>query len=130
MTIAHLCGYFLPVVNQDQSEAAVVNSLEVLTPDFIQRNIQYRTYLLLAGAAAGVTANFNAPLAGVFYALEIGSQLLSVKNYQTLLHTSSLQSGTSNGGPRSSLHFPEMLSAVVTSALVSGVVPHAFIVVL
>ena len=36
-------------------------------------SVEQRKQLLTAGAAAGVAAGFNAPIAGVFFALEIAS---------------------------------------------------------
>ncbi|TFJ83624.1 hypothetical protein NSK_004728 [Nannochloropsis salina CCMP1776] len=77
----------------------------------LKASLEQRKQLLLAGAAAGVAAGFNAPIAGVFFALEIASA----------------QGGGEGGGPgtgggalqKSTL--ASILLAAVVSALVARV---------
>ena len=67
-----------------------------------------KRHLFLAGTAAGVSAGFNAPIAGVFFALECGKRFLKV-NTMTL-------SAESKDGPRADV------AAIVLAATVAKVV--------
>lgn len=113
MSISHALGYFLPeYASKDRSSVTYVTSpttgevsirpsaKEGLGFDRNRDGLEYprkemydevhsnynanrKYYLLLAGAGAGIAANFNAPLTGAMYSMEITKMLfLSQKSNQ------------------------------------------------
>lgn len=93
MSISHILGYFLPeyaskdrsTVSYTTSESGEVNvvsaasassgSFKMYDEVTSNYNANRKYYLLLAGAGAGVAANFNAPLTGAMYSIEISKLL-------------------------------------------------------
>eukprot|EP01036_Dinobryon_divergens_P025842 gene25842-34430_t len=93
MSISHVLGYFLPeYASKDRSsisyttsesgEVTVVSAASASSGSFkmydevtSNYNANRKYYLLLAGAGAGVAANFNAPLTGAMYSIEISKLL-------------------------------------------------------
>jgi len=71
-------------------------------------SVEQRKQLLLAGAAAGVAAGFNAPIAGVFFALEIAS--------------SQGEGGRDGGGGGGGGIQKSTLAAILLSAVISALV--------
>ena len=96
MTVAHLVSHLLPV--QPDGEASLLTARE---------NMQRRKYLLLAGAAAGIAVNSNAPFTGVLYSAEIASNMLSTK-------------GGGGGGGRSEVTAIKTASLLATVASAGG----------
>jgi len=76
--------------------------------------VRERHHLFLAGTAAGVSAGFNAPIAGVFFAIECGNRYLS-KNTIKL-------DEESPDGPRADI--AAIVLAATLAAVVSGLGLH------
>lgn len=76
-------------------------------------SLRERHHLLLAGVAGGVAAGFNAPIAGVFFAIECGNRFLT-KNGIVL--SSTAKGDDIEDGPRADI------AAIVLSATVAALV--------
>lgn len=112
MSISHVLGYFLPeYASKDRSaisyttsesgEVSVVPAGSASSGSFkmydevtSNYNANRKYYLLLAGAGAGVAANFNAPLTGAMYSIEISKLLFLSRNNNAV--------GSIGGGKHSS----------------------------
>ena len=94
MSVSHLLGYFLPeYASKDRSmvtysTSPVTGEVSVLSSNgltssykmydevYSNYNANRKYYLILAGAGAGIAANFNAPWTGAMYSMEITKLLL------------------------------------------------------
>ena len=76
--------------------------------------------MLAAGAAAGVAAGFNAPLAGVFFALEVVAAAVRVAVFDPLASESELESRRDSA--ELDVKSRTSISGIVLSSLVSAVV--------
>lgn len=84
----------------------------------ISEMVKQNRLLLACGAAAGVSAGFNAPIAGVFFALEImQSAFMSIDEKNAGPMTDVTQSLTTTSGSMSAVLVSSVLSALVSRAL-------------
>ncbi|MBR8192590.1 chloride channel protein [Burkholderia vietnamiensis] len=116
-----------------QVGAALMFNLRRLYP---RSNAQIERQLVLAGAAAGLSAAFNTPLAGIVFAIEELTRSFSARASGVLITAIILAGvvalgvngnytyfGTINAGQ----HFPKMLAvAVLVTAIVTGIAGGLF----
>jgi H+/Cl- antiporter ClcA len=101
-------------------------NLSRLIMDIFPRNdssiseiVKQNRLLLACGAAAGVSAGFNAPIAGVFFALEImQSAFMSIDEKNAGPKSDTTQSLTTTSESMSAVLVSSVLSALVSRALV------------
>ena len=77
-----------PIAQIGASVGSAVGQALRLSPDTV-------TLLLAAGAAAGVAATFNTPIAGVFFALEVILRSFNTRNFSVVVLASVIGTATS-----------------------------------
>lgn len=117
-----------PIAQIGASVGSAVGQALRLSPDTV-------TLLLAAGAAAGVAATFNAPIAGVFFALEVILRSFNTRNFSVVVLAAVFGTVTAvalRGGdpfvdvPASPLHHPAEVPLYALLGVVTGLVGVGF----
>jgi CIC family chloride channel protein len=117
-----------PIAQIGASVGSAVGQALRLSPDTV-------TLLLAAGAAAGVAATFNAPIAGVFFALEVILRSFNTRNFSVVVLAAVIATVTSvalSGGdpfvdvPAYPLEHPAEVPLYAVLGVIAGVVGVGF----
>lgn len=132
MSISHILGYFLPeYASKDRSAVSYTTSPTgelTVTPAngnaqtngqfkmydevYSNYNANRKYYLLLAGAGAGIAANFNAPLTGAMYSMEITKLLFLSQNKSPTIENGKEIKKDENGKSKSLIDMEESVNEV------------------